>query len=142
MKIISHIFLKFNFYNALGGVVSFLIATILWYFLTRVILLTYIILIVAFILCWIIGGTIAWIMSRKFKHLAVKTYIYAIIAYIIFSWSLGDITDSSAGAWVLCSFIGFAISSFPSFLILKTQVIPSFFIPPIPQNNKKAKYNP
>lgn len=137
MKIFNNKFVQYMVFSMAGGLVSSLLAIVGCCMIFLFFLIP--IMPIVFIVSWIIGGFLAWTISKNEGKLPLNTYILSVLGFSILSflilhlWLYPDSLRYCIG-YVFLSSIGFAICSIPAIIYTKKRIIPELFIPPIPQN--------
>ncbi len=116
---------KFIGVATISGILTFAIACGLWYMVSGVNWLDFLVIPVTIISCWIIGALIAWLIvpDRKNYLLSVAAYLSTIgVNFIIAAFDLLN-GEPSINGWIVLFAIGFAIISIPGAILLNLVTI-------------------
>ncbi len=137
MKLNSIKFLKFLAFSLAGGLFSSLPAAVLCCMVFLFFLIP--LMPIVFILCWFMGAICGWLIAGTERTLPIWTYLCNIGFSVIISFMVihiwlypNDIVWCII--WTSLFSCVFAACSSPAIIIIKKEIIPEIFIPPIPKN--------
>lgn len=115
--------------SSLLGLGSSIIADSLWFILTggiHIIDISFEVPMI-FLTCWCFGGAISWFSYRFINHLALTTYLFSYLIFIIMSFSYGGYSDPSIKGWFYLCIIGYGILCLPAYFVNRSYIIPKLF---------------
>lgn len=82
---------------------------------------------IVFLTCWYFGGAFSWVLCKSRKYLALTTYLFSYLIFIIMSMIYGDFNDPSVKGWYYLCIIGYGFLCLPAYFVNRVYIIPKLF---------------
>lgn len=122
-------FFKYICTSSLLGLGTALLADGLWFAVTggiHIIDLSFTAPMV-FLTCWCLGGVLSWFVYRYISRLALMTYLFSYLIFVIMSFIYGGYNDPSVKGWFYLCVLGYGVLCLPAYFVNSIYVIPNLF---------------
>ncbi len=125
----NHSFFQYICTSSLLGLGSAILADFLWFVITGGIHIidSSFTEPMAFLTCWFLGGIFSWLSYRFTNHLALTTYLFSYLIFIIMSFIYGGYDDPSVKGWFYLCIIGYGVVCLPAYIVNSKYIIPKLF---------------
>ncbi|MDE6292723.1 MAG: hypothetical protein K2L98_03490 [Bacilli bacterium] len=82
---------------------------------------------VAFLTCWYFGGALSWVTCKSKSHIALTTYLFSYLIFIVMSMFYGGYDDPSVKGWYYLCIIGYGVICLPAYYVNRVYIIPKLF---------------